>query len=101
MRSPSVEGIVSSHALEETGATIAALQLPDGMIEWFPGGHADPWNHVESAMALSTIGMVTEARPLLSVVALRCCEPMANLIGWSARNPTVSVRRAEKVTCVP
>ena len=61
MRSPSVEGIITSQALEETGATIAELQLRNGMIEWFPGGHADPWNHVESAMALSTIGMVAEA----------------------------------------
>ena len=23
------------------------------MIPWFPGGHADPWNHVEAAMALT------------------------------------------------
>ena len=23
------------------------------MIPWFDGGHADPWNHVEAAMALS------------------------------------------------
>ncbi len=32
---------------------IAADQQPDGLILWFPGGHADPWNHVEAAMALS------------------------------------------------
>ncbi len=23
------------------------------MIPWFPGGHADPWNHIEAAMALA------------------------------------------------
>ena len=26
------------------------------MIPWFPGGHADPWNHVEAAMALALGG---------------------------------------------
>ena len=26
------------------------------MIPWFPGGHADPWNHVEAAMALDVAG---------------------------------------------
>ncbi len=31
---------------------IAAVQQADGMIPWFPGGHGDPWNHVEAAMAL-------------------------------------------------
>ncbi|MGH9075502.1 MAG: prenyltransferase [Acidimicrobiales bacterium] len=31
------------------------------MIPWFPGGHADPWNHVEAAMALATAGLVAEA----------------------------------------
>lgn len=40
---------------------IAALQLPSGMIPWFPGGHCDPWNHVETAMALSVGGRRTEA----------------------------------------
>jgi hypothetical protein len=40
---------------------IAALQLPSGMIPWFPGGHCDPWNHVETAMALSVGGRHAEA----------------------------------------
>jgi hypothetical protein len=61
MRTPSVEGITSASDLEATGDTIAALQLANGMIEWSPGGHADPWNHVESAMALSTVGRTAEA----------------------------------------
>lgn len=61
MRTPTVEGITSASALEQTGESIAALQLRSGMIEWFPGGHADPWNHVESAMALSTVGRTAEA----------------------------------------
>ena len=46
------------------GATvdwIAAVQQPDGMIPWFPGGHGDPWNHVEAAMALDAGGRHAEA----------------------------------------
>jgi hypothetical protein len=31
------------------------------MIPWYPGGHADPWNHVEAAMALSLAGWTLEA----------------------------------------
>ena len=34
---------------------------PSGMIPWFPGGHADPWNHVEAAMALALGGRRAEA----------------------------------------
>ena len=49
------------HVLHCDRDSIAALQLPSGMILWFPGGHADPWNHVEAAMALSVGGRVAEA----------------------------------------
>ena len=31
------------------------------MIPWFPGGHCDPWNHVEAAMALDVSGFHEEA----------------------------------------
>jgi hypothetical protein len=31
------------------------------MIPWFPGGHADPWNHTEAAMALALGGRRREA----------------------------------------
>lgn len=41
---------------DATVATIEAVQCRDGMIPWFEGGHADPWNHVEAAMALTTGG---------------------------------------------
>ena len=44
-----------------TCASIAELQLPNGMIPWFPEGHADPWNHVEAAMALALGGYHREA----------------------------------------
>jgi hypothetical protein len=58
---PSVEGIISADQVLETAAAIASWQLPNGMIPWFPGGHADPWNHVEAAMALDLAGLHAEA----------------------------------------
>lgn len=61
MKIPAVAGIVTEADLVATGEAIAELQLIDGMIPWFPGGHADPWNHVEAAMALATVGHLTEA----------------------------------------
>jgi hypothetical protein len=50
-----VPDVVTAAELARTVDAIAEWQLPSGMIPWFPGGHADPWNHVEAAMAL-TIG---------------------------------------------
>jgi hypothetical protein len=47
--------------VDRTAAWIAAVQLPNGMIPWFPGGHADPWNHTEAAMALVLTGRRREA----------------------------------------
>ncbi|MDA3038672.1 MAG: prenyltransferase [Actinomycetota bacterium] len=47
--------------IHRSARSIADLQLPSGMIEWFPGGHTDPWNHIEAAMALATCGLVYEA----------------------------------------
>lgn len=58
---PAVEGLISADQVLETAAAIASWQLPNGMIPWFPGGHADPWNHVEAAMALDLAGMHAEA----------------------------------------
>lgn len=45
----------------ETVDSIAAAQQRDGCIPWFPGGHADPWDHVEAAMALDIGGRRAEA----------------------------------------
>src|SRR5690606_23275871 len=47
-----VPGVLTAAELAATVDSIADLQLPSGMIPWFPDGHADPWNHVEAAMAL-------------------------------------------------
>jgi hypothetical protein len=58
---PEVPGVLSAQEVVATAASIAAVQLHDGMIPWFEGGHCDPWNHVESAMALSVAGLHKEA----------------------------------------
>ena len=41
---------------------IAATQLPSGEIPWCEGQKTDPWDHIESAMGLSTGGYLFEAR---------------------------------------
>lgn len=45
-----------------TGESIAAEQESSGAIPWFSGGHTDPWDHIESAMALSATGLFDEAK---------------------------------------
>ncbi len=54
-------GVLSADELQSTGDHLVSLQLDTGMIPWFPGGHCDPWNHVESAMALDVAGFHAEA----------------------------------------
>ncbi|MFN2606941.1 MAG: prenyltransferase [Acidimicrobiales bacterium] len=49
-------GVLEAAEVAATVDSIAAVQLADGMVPWFPGGHADPWNHVEAAMALDAGG---------------------------------------------
>ena len=51
-----VPGLLSRAEIDATAEGIAACQLDSGLILWFPGGHADPWNHVECAMALDVTG---------------------------------------------
>lgn len=53
--------LLTPDELWATGAWIASVQLPSGMVPWFPGGHADPWNHTEAAMALAVTGHIAEA----------------------------------------
>lgn len=38
--------------VQRSARAIALTQEPDGAIPWFSGGHTDPWDHVECAMAL-------------------------------------------------
>ena len=56
-----VPGVLTAEQQQGTAGAIAAWQLPSGMIPWFPGGHADPWNHTEAAMALSVAGLRSAA----------------------------------------
>jgi len=48
--------LLSGDEIQATADTIEACQLRNGMVQWFDAGHADPWNHVEAAMALATAG---------------------------------------------
>jgi hypothetical protein len=58
---PDLPGVLSADELTRSADHLASLQRPSGMIPWFPGGHCDPWNHVESAMALDVAGQFDEA----------------------------------------
>ena len=49
---PAVDTILTRAQVEQTAATIAAMQEPSGAIPWTPGEHTDVWNHLEAAMAL-------------------------------------------------
>lgn len=59
-RIPEVPDVLSAQELGETIDSLAALQLPSGMLPWFTNGHCDPWNHVETAMALTVGGRWAE-----------------------------------------
>ncbi len=56
-----VPGAVTAAELALTVDAIADWQAPSGMVPWSPGGHADPWNHVEAVMALDLGGLRAEA----------------------------------------
>lgn len=60
-RRPSVPGVLSTSQVEQTAEAIAATQLSSGAIPWFAGGHTDPWDHVQAAMALSASGRLEAA----------------------------------------
>jgi len=57
-----VDGAIRADEVLATARHIASLQQPDGMIPWFPNGHCDPWNHVETAMALDVAGLHEASR---------------------------------------
>jgi hypothetical protein len=59
--SPAVSGLPGADEIRRTADFIASEQRPDGGIPWFADGHLDPWDHVESAMALSAAGLIGEA----------------------------------------
>jgi len=58
---PALPGLLTEQDVRATAATIAAVQEGSGAIPWFPGGHVDPWDHVECAMALLAAGETAAA----------------------------------------
>jgi hypothetical protein len=58
---PEIPGVLAADEVLTSAAHLTRLQRPNGMIPWFPGGHCDPWNHVETAMALDVAGCHAEA----------------------------------------
>ncbi|GAB3023585.1 prenyltransferase [Nocardioides flavus (ex Wang et al. 2016)] len=48
--------VLTRAQVEQTAATIEAMQEPSGAIPWTPGEHTDVWNHLEAAMALMVGG---------------------------------------------
>ena len=58
---PGVAGVLTADAIVATVRSIEAAQEPSGAIPWFTGGHVDPWDHVECAMALAAAGRLDAA----------------------------------------
>lgn len=56
-------------ALDVTGEWIASHQRPDGAIPSFRGRRMDPWDHVQSAMALVVTGRYEAARAAFRFLA--------------------------------
>lgn len=56
-----VDGVVTAAELTATVDAVAEWQLDSGMVPWFPGGHADTWNHTEALMALMLGGRRPQA----------------------------------------
>ncbi|WP_077080941.1 prenyltransferase [Mycobacterium numidiamassiliense] len=59
---PAVPGVLTPEQCHKTALSIAAAQESSGAIPWFAGGHTDPWDHIESAMALTAAGLLEPAR---------------------------------------
>jgi hypothetical protein len=83
--------------IDATAQSIASVQRANGMIPWYADGHADPWNHVEAAMALLLGGRRPQAeRALEWLVGTQhrdgswCYYYLADGIEESRRDPNVS-----------
>lgn len=61
MRAPEVAPALTSSDAGHTAQSIIESQQRDGCIAWWPGGPADPWNHVEAAMGLDAAGCHADA----------------------------------------
>ena len=62
MKPLELPGLLSAAQLAQTAEHIISHQHDDGLVPWFDGHHADPWDHVEAAMALTVAGRRDEAR---------------------------------------
>jgi hypothetical protein len=62
MTVPDLPGVLTADEILATATSIVAAQEPSGAIPWFPGSEVDPWDHVESAMALDVGGLHAPAR---------------------------------------
>ena len=58
---PEFTRVLTEDQITATASTILDQQSKEGMILWFPDGHADTWNHTEAAMALSAAGFIDAA----------------------------------------
>lgn len=58
---PEPATLYEQFSLEKTVDYIQSIQRNSGLIPWYEGGTADPWDHVESAMGLSTGGRYDQA----------------------------------------
>ena len=59
---PAVPGVLTPAQCRQTAQSIADTQESSGAIPWSDGGHTDPWDHVENAMALTAAGLLEPAR---------------------------------------
>lgn len=96
MTPPDLAGVVTAPQLRATAESIAGQQLASGLIPWFRGGHADPWDHVEAAMALGVCGFEDEARRAFRWSAEHQSRdggwPM-EIVGSTVREPTVDANQ--------
>jgi hypothetical protein len=92
---PDATGL-SQPEIDQTAAWIATLQLPDGMVPWYRGGHADPWNHMEATMALAAGGRWDEVERAFDWLAAKqladgswCTFYVADGVTQPRRDPNV------------
>ena len=93
---PSVEGVIAAASSRRPSTRSRAVQLPDGNIPWTPGGHTDPWNLVEAAMALDVGGRHARGGARVRVAALDA-EPR-RLAGTRTTSATTSRTRRSTPT---
>lgn len=89
-------GLVTAAQVRRTAEHIASTQQSDGLIPWFDGHHADPWDHVESAMGLAAAGRLDEARAAFRWSAKEQAEdgtwPM-EIVGSEVRDASVDTNQ--------